>query len=324
MPKSHIKSSVRIDVSQSCESETIKRYSSRHPEWLLQSLIFFTFFYLYLWLYVDLKLIYHGAGVITNFPVFFKGRSFFLPFLSYPGGPVEYLSAFLSQLFYYSWAGALVITFQAWLMCLCLHYLLKTTNALRSHLICFTLPICLLVLYTRYTYYFVTTMAFLTALFTACLYLKITLSCVKNLICVCIFLIMSFVLYYLAGGAFLFFAVVCAIYELVFRSRWKLSLLCLLFGATVPYVLGGLIFQISTIDAFSNLLPFSWEILNYDARKRSVTIVYLLYLLVPLILLIPGLWQQFGKRLHLVEKQPGIKPAKKHRNIFSRCMLAAH
>ena len=284
--------------------------------WLLQSLLFFTFFYLYLWLYVDLKLIYHGAGIIMNFPVFYKGWSFFLPFLSYPGGPVEYLSAFLSQLFYYSWAGALVITVQAWLMCLCLDYLLKAANSLRSHLICFTLPILLLVLYTQYTYHFVTTIAFLTALLTVCLYLKITLSRDKVFSCVIVYLFMSVIIYYLAGGAFLLFAVICAIYELIIRSRWKLSLFYLLSAGAIPYVLGVLIFGFSIIDAFSNLLPFSWKILNYEARKRLVVIVYVLYLLPPLILLVFGLWRALGKRLHFAQNRPGRKSAKKHRNKF--------
>ena len=317
MPKSRAKSSERIDVSQSCEPETTKQYPSRYMEWSLQSFLFFTFFYLYLWLYVDLRLIYHGAGIITNFPVFYKGWTFFLPFLSYPGGPVEYLSAFLSQLFYYSWVGALVITVQAWLMCLCLDYLLKAANSLRSHLICFTLPILLLVLYTLYTCYFVTTMAFLTALLTACLYLKLTLSHNKNFSCVSIFLILSVILYYLAGGALLLFAVICVIYELIFRSRWKLSLFYLLSAGAIVYILGVLILGFSIIDAFSNLMPFSWKILNYEARKRAVAIVYAFYLLPPLILLVLGIWRRLVKSLLFAKKRTGRKPAKKHRNKIS-------
>ena len=285
--------------------------------WLLQSFLFFTFFYLYLWLYVDLKLIYNGAGIITDFPVFYKGWAFFMPFLSYPGGPVEYLSAFLSQLLYYSWAGALVITLQAWLMCLCLDYILKAANSLRSHLICFTLPILLLVLYTKYTYFFVTTMAFLTALLTACLYLKIALSRARNFSCVSVFLILSIILYYLASGAFLLFAVICAFYELIFRSRWKIGLFYLLSAAAIPYILGVLIFQISTIDAFSNLLPFTWKILNYQARKRAVAIVYVLYLLPPSMLLVFGLWGVLIKRLYLTKIRSGGKSVKKHRKEFS-------
>ena len=135
MSNSHRKSSGRAAVSQSSETKTIEQHTSRRLAWLLRSFIFFTLFYLYLWLYIDLKLMYHGAGIITNFPAFYRGRPFFLQFLSYPGGLIEYISAFLSQFFYYSWAGALVVTIQAWLMCLSLEYLLKAVNSSKSHLI---------------------------------------------------------------------------------------------------------------------------------------------------------------------------------------------
>jgi len=99
--------------------------------WQIRSLLFFVLFYLYLWLEVDTRLIYHGAGVITNFPSFYRGWAFFQTFTSYPGGPVEYLSALLSQLFYYSWLGALVVTIQAWLICLCIGYLLRIAGSPR-------------------------------------------------------------------------------------------------------------------------------------------------------------------------------------------------
>jgi hypothetical protein len=260
---------------------------------------------------------YHGAGIITNFPVFYKGWAFFLPFLSYPGGPLEYLSAFLSQFFYYSWAGALVVTVQAWLLSVCIDYLLKAANLPRIRLICFILPILLLVLYTRYTYYFATTMALLIALLIACLYIKMTLSRTTTLSYLSTFLFLSVILYCLAGGAFLLFAVVCAIYELIFRFRWKMSLFYLLSAAVIPYVMGLLVFRVSIIDAYCNSSPFSWKILYYETRKREVTIVYLLYLLLPLTLFVFGLLQILGKKLHFVKD----RHKKKHRNKSSNLLL---
>jgi len=306
-----------MSVSQSCSQDIVKQHSSQGLERLLQSFLFFILFYLYLWLYVDLRLIYHGAGIITNFPVFYKGWPFFLSFLSYPGGPLEYLSAFLSQLFYYSWAGALVVTVQAWLLSICIDYLLKAANLSRIRWICFILPILLLVLYTRYAYYFATTMALLITLLIACLYLKMTLSRTTTLSCLSTFLSLSVILYYLAGGAFLLFAVVCAIYELIFRFRWKMSLFYLLSAAVVPYVMGLLVFGVSIIDAFCNSLPFSWKILYYKTRKREVTIVYLIYLFLPLTLLVFGLLQILWKRLHFVKN----RTKKRHRNKSSNLLL---
>jgi len=299
---------------QPCAQDTTKRYLKQGDGRLLRSFVFFVSFYSYLWLFVDLRLIYHGAGVITNFPAFYKGWAFFLTFLSYPGGPLEYLSAFLSQLFYYSWAGALVVTMQAWLLSACINYLLKTTNSPLIRWIGFIPPILLLILYTQYAYHFATTLAFLTALLFACLYLKATSSRTSVFSSLGTFLFLSVILYYLASGVILLFAVVCAIYELLFSYRWKTGLFYLLSAAVIPYVIGLLIFRISIVDAFCNLLPFSWKILYYEARKKAVTIVYLLYLLPPLMLLVLGLWQIPKKRLHLTKSRTSKKHAKKHRD----------
>jgi len=179
-------------------------------------------------------------------------------------------------------------------------------------------PILLLILYTRYTYHFPTTLAFLTALILVCLYLKMTSSQTKIFGYFGTFLSLSVILYYLAGGAFLLFAVICALYELLFRSRWKRSLFYLLSAVFIPYVVGLLIFRVSIIDAFCNMLPFSWKTLYYEARKRGVTIVYLLYLLPPLTLLVFGLWQKLRQRLHFVKSRPNKGPAKKRNKPSNR------
>jgi len=256
---------------------------------LIQSLTFFFLFYLYLWLKIDPRLIYHGGGVITNFPVFYRSWSFFLQFTSYPGGPLEYLCAFLSQLLYYSWAGALVITLSALLISICTDTFIKAINAHRFRLVSFIPPMLLLITYNQYTYHFVTSMALLAALFFVCLYLKVTRS--SKLISLIAFLVLSVILYYIAGGAYLLFATVCALYELLFTRRWQLALVYLLSAAVISYVGGVIIFGISLVEAFTELLPCSHKILDYEVRRRMIEIVYILYLLLPLTALAVGLWR---------------------------------
>jgi len=305
-----------MSVSQVRSPDMPKQYPNWGWKLLLQSFLFFVLYFLYLWLYVDLKLIYHGAGVITDFPVFYRGWNFFVPFLSYPGGLVEYLSAFLSQLFFYSWAGALVVTIQAWLMCLCLGYLLNIATTKRNRLVWYALPILVLILYTQYTCHFVTTMAFLAALATACIYLKTAGSHDKVIYRVIVYLVLSAVLYYLAGGALILFAAICAIYEFVFQFRWKMSLFCLLCAAAIAYILGFLVFQLSLVDSFSSLLPFWWKTLKYVARRRSIEVVYVLYLLPPSILLVYGLLHKLANRIHSRRE----RTKKKHRNKSSQLL----
>jgi hypothetical protein len=257
-----------------------------------RSLIFFILFCLYLWFVVDLRFLYSGGGIATNFPVYFNGWAFFQGFLAHPGGPLEYLAALLSQLFYISWAGALVVTLQAWLMSMCIGCILKTMNLPGLRWLRFIPPIILLITYTQYAFHFVTTTAFLAALLFTCLYLKTTSPLASNCVRFAALLILSAASYYIAGGACLFFVLLCAIYESLVMRRHFLGLSYLVCAATVPYVGGVLILRVGVIDAFTNLLPLSWKILSFADRRRLIIAVYILYLFVPLTVLSSGLWRK--------------------------------
>jgi len=77
---------------------------------LASYLPFFVLCFLYLWLVVEPQLIYHCFGtILPNAPLFATGWSFLNDSLGVPGGPVTYVSAFLSQGFYHAWLGAAII-----------------------------------------------------------------------------------------------------------------------------------------------------------------------------------------------------------------------
>jgi tetratricopeptide (TPR) repeat protein len=278
----------------------------------IRNLCFFVMFFLYLWLGVDTRLIYHGGGMVPNFPVFFSGWEFFRQSVSYPGGLVQYSSAFLSQFFYIDWAGALVVTLQAWLICLCFDYFLKVISASRLRWLRFVPPILLLIAHTRYAYHFVTTTALLASLLSVCLYLKIAPN--NNLRRFIIFLILSLVTYPITGGAYLLFAVLCAIYELFFSHRRQMAPLYLFSAVLITYLTGVLLFGVSLADAFGQLLPVSWQVMLYPERKHMIFIPCIMYLLVPLTALAAGLWRILvstdieQKLLQLISSEHTISP----------------
>jgi len=283
-------------VPKNSKIEVRKWVYGRDIGGFIRTSIFYILFYLYLWLVVDLRLIYHGAGEIIDFPVFLRGWPFFSEFISRPGGMVEYTAAFLSQLFYIGWIGALVATLQAWLICVCVDYFLKAVNYPRLCWLRFIPPILLLIVYTQYTYHFVTVMALLVTLLFICLFPGIIKkSSQLDRFRVIFFLVLSVILYYLAGGAYLLFALLFAIYELLLRGRWWIFLLYLLSAIVIPYVVGVMVCGVSVIDAFSDLSPFSWKILYYEASRKMIKGVYLMYLMLPMTLLIVGLWRIFLK-----------------------------
>jgi len=263
------------------------------------SLTFFALLFLYLWQVVDLRLIY-SIGATTNFPVFFKGWGFFHEQIVHAGGAVTYLSALLSQLFYSAWAGALVVTGQAWLLAACTGYLLRSTGVPGARWLRFAPPMLVLAAYNQYAYHFPTTLALLTALLFACLYIAVVsrhpagarhqekrLKSFDGL-AVALLLVLSIVVYPVAAGAYLLFGVLCAIYELLVRSR-RVGLLMIALVLVFPYAAAHWVFDRSVADAYTELLPVSWKLTGSRSRTHMIGTVYALYLLLPAALLIWGL-----------------------------------
>lgn len=285
---------------------------------LARYLLFFTFFYLYLWLAVEPHLIFHGSDRITNFPSFYRTWDFLASHVSHPGGPIEYLSAFLSQLFYFSWLGAIVITMQAWAFRLSMACLLRAMRLKRLHVIAYAPAVLLLVMYGQYTYFFPTTTALLCALALACVYLHLAAKRTPVMAVTC-FVLLSLVCYYVAGAAVLLFALTCAIPELLLSGRRRLAVLYALVAGALPYVFGVKIFDADLGNAYSDLLPVSWKLLHFAARRRGVEIVYILYLLAPGIATVAGIVSALSTRERRACKVKDVRKAKGARTIASRC-----
>jgi len=181
------------------------------------------------------------------------------------------------------------------MMSACFGCILKAINLFHLRPLRFIPAILLLITYTHYTYHFITTMAFLVTLLFVCLYLRITHSLTSNISRLIVFLVLSVILYTIAAGAYLFFAVFCAMYELFFRRQCLLGFVYLLSAVAIPYIEGVLIFGVSIIDAYSDLLPLSWKILSFDNRRKLIAIIFILYSLLPLTMLASGFWQIIRK-----------------------------
>ncbi len=277
--------------------------------------MFFTLLFLYLWRLVDLRLIY-SIGATTTFPVFFKGWAFFSEQIVQPGGAVTYLSALLSQFFYYAWAGALVVTLQAWLLAACTGYLLRRASVPGSRWLRFAPPLLVLVAYNQYAYHFPTTLALLTALLFACLYLTLVSRHAAGTRtqdrkpesfdgwAIALFLVLSVIVYSAAAAAYLLFAVLCAVYELSLRSR-RVGLLMTAVVFALPYA-ARWVFDCSVADAYTELLPVSWKLTGSRTRTHMIGTVYALYLLPPAAMLASGLSSSLFRRWRgdLIESKP--------------------
>jgi hypothetical protein len=274
----------------------------------VRGIVFFGLLYLYVWRVVEPCLIY-SCGTITNFPVFYRGWPFLRECLSYPGGVLRYVNALLPQLFYISWAGALVITGQVWAITACTGWFLRRLAVPGWRLLRFVPALIALVPYAQYSYHFPTITGVLASLLFACFYVsgssdvrrlrrsfRLPWDVLRNeprnrstLDDVIAYLVLSVVSYVVSGAAFVPFALLCAIYELLYRRRYLIGLGCLLVAAVLPYAVGVLVFHVSSVNAYTDTLPLSWQLRHWVTRRKTIEAVYVLYLFPMAVGLIWGL-----------------------------------
>jgi hypothetical protein len=266
----------------------------------VRSIVFFGLLFLYVWLVVQPALIY-SCGTVTNFPAFYKDWPFFQECLSRPGGLLHYLCALLPQFFCLSWAGALVITGQAWAFALGTGWLLRLLNVPGRRLLRFIPALLVVVPYAQYLYHFPMITGALASLLFGCLYVALARTeaigcagqtvgwCAQHTLRAATGLVLLIGAYVIGGAACLPFAALCALYELLYRRRYAVGVVCLLVGAVLPYLVGVRVFHGSIVDAYTDLLPLSWRI--WGPREKMITVVYVLYLFPVVSILAWRLWQ---------------------------------
>ena len=264
---------------------------------------FYLLFYLYLAFEVDLRLLYSGAGLIDNFPTFYMDWEFLKGQLACPAGMMEYVAAFLAQFFYYSWAGAAVVTCQAWLIALGTDAYLKEIGAARLRILRFVGPLVLVAVYSQYTFHFTMTLAFTVALLAACLFLRFgPPGAVRRILC---FLAGSIVLYAATGAAHLLFAFLCGGARIVKDHRYREGLGYGLSGAVVPYFVGAMIWRLPAVEAYVSMLPIRLGARMNEPPELMLKAMWVLYLFLPMILGAVGLWHlTIGRRMFFAQTQP--------------------
>lgn len=284
------------------KNESLKERTSWQIEKLpLTSVIFFICVYLYLWLIVDPKLIYHSFAILGDSPVFSKGLPFLKGFLQYPGGLIEYLSAFLSQLYYYSWLGASIITLVAWGLYLGTKKLIVLAGGRENLSFVSYIPVLLLLIsYNNYYHSLTAYLAILTALLFSVVHEKISTR-IESLRLI-LFLLEFVLVYYIAAGAALLFMIITLVYELFIRRRLISSVLFLAVAFITVWLIGYYFFRLDIERSCLYLTPF-YKMTDIPLAKNPERIINIcLYLFFPAVFLSVLLWHSLSRQKRPVQK----------------------
>lgn len=274
--------------------EKIKRLEDKRS---LTPIIFFVCVYLYFRLVVDFKLIYHGFGMSYESPVFSKGLPFLKSFLQYPGGLIDYLSVFLSQLYYYSWLGALIITLVAGGLYLVTKKLITLAGGGRKLSFVSYIPaIILLISYNNYYHPLTAGLALLTVLLFSVVHEKISVRINSSCLNLILFSLEFIILYYIAAGAALLFVIVTIAFELLIRRRLISSGLFPAAAFITVGLVGYYFFRLGIEQSFLYLTPF-YKTINIPLAQNPERIINIcLYLFFPFTLLPILLWYGIIRR----------------------------
>ena len=259
--------------------------------------IYLTFFlpcYLYIWLFVEPHLIYHGFGtIIPDVPFFSTGWQFLRDSLVTPGGMIIYLYGFLSQLYYYSWLGALLVVLVA--LCLCelskQHYIYAGHP--HSTILHYFPAIMIFLIYNHYDHPLAACLTlFIGLLFSLFLERVPLYRSSTRMVVFCLFAAIS---YCLAGaGGVLVLSLMTTIYLFFHHRDWLPAVLTLPVAAAVIWVLAEYVFHISPRQAFLVLIPFCPE-LTANMKILSRVSVVTLYAFAPVTVFLIYLWRMSFK-----------------------------
>jgi hypothetical protein len=244
--------------------------------------------FLYLWLWVDSSLLYHGAGAVS-FPVFSLSTAFVEGLLHDPGGPVECLAALLAQAYYYPWAGALAIVAVAGLLGVATRSLARSAAGAAIPGVWSVPALLAVVLANRYVYKLDLFVAALVAAACACIYFRTVRGGLRTRFAA--FLTLFAAVYYLAGGACFLYAALCCVAELGVRRTLLIPALYALVAGLAPYVFGMRLLHLRPSNAYVRNLPY-----HPEADPLGEPMVVALYLSLLLIPLGGAVWQWFAKR----------------------------
>lgn len=273
---------------------------------LLLGVIFFLLCYLYVWIFIKPKLVYHGFGtIIPDVPLFSTGWQFLKDSLEIPGGLTFYVYGFLSQWYYYSWLGALIVV----LVALCLFELSRRHYIHAGHhhstILSYFQAIVIILIYNRYGHPLAACLASSVGLLFSFFFEKMPLH--RRPIRMVVFCFMAAFCYCLAGaGGVLVFSLMTTVYLLFLRRDWLPAILTLPAAAVIIRLFAEYAFHTSPKQAFLALTPFSLN-MTASVGTFSKTSLVTLYVFVPVTISLICLWKML---FHKVSDAPVTNPKK--------------
>jgi len=284
-----------------CKSKIRKLVYSQNPGDLIQTCVFFLIFFIFVWLWIDPKLIYHGHGQSVIYPICTSRMNTFSGFPAFPGKTTMYMAARLTHYYYFSWAGALIITIIACLLCVGTDKFITTVSGGRLRWLRFIPAILLLAQHSRYyPFLLAENLALLIVLLFLYLYIRMPLQNVWFRFVV--FMVFSAVIFATAVQLFLVFVLLAGIFEIFNNRRWLVGFSVFLSVLLIPYLTNTFVFDLNLSEAYHRILAFPL-LLN----MKEKILAYSFFSFLPIAGFVCGIWRLVAEKQKTKKRRSGKK-----------------
>jgi len=269
-------------------------------------LLLFVLCFVYLWLVVEPHLIYHCFGtILPDAPLFTTGGSFLRDSLGVPGGPVTYVSGFLSQGYYYPWLGAAIIVLAGFCLSELSRRHLAAAGLAHASIPAGLPAILFFLLYSHYKHPLTVCLAVSLGLLFSLTLERLPLR--RPPVCLAAYCLLAAVGFWLGGaGTLLVLVLMTVIYGILVHRDWATAALVLPASVAIAWALAQYVFLIPARQALLILTPFAPPV-TAGMNAFLKALIFFLYGFVPLtVLLVFGGKSVFGGR----GKRPSVRPEK--------------
>ena len=290
----------------------LKAYINKYGQ-IVRGGLLFLLIYLFLCMYVDLRLVYHVFGATDQISGFICRYRFLHESLITPGGMLNYISTFIEQFYMFQWIGPLFLIAVMCLLTMLISRAFKKLQLKGAVWAMYCPAIILTIFYYRYSHQLEYALALLVSLILFNVYISFDKPSIP--LRLTLFTLLFVLQFHFALASCFILAVLCVITELVIRGRGVLSVLIALVSAVVPYLIGVSVFSLSLNDAYAGRLPFSWRLLEHMAWDDGVVPISILYLAVPVWLLLCGTGSRiYAKKIPAPASRRKDRKQKKNRH----------
>jgi hypothetical protein len=231
-------------------------------------------------------------------PAFLLDKNFFHGFLAIPGGITDWLAAFFLQFWISNFVASLLLIICIWLVAFLSRIWMESLS--EKHLIhtFHLIPAGILViLATQYDFHTNILLALIMNLLMVNIFIRLAPQ--QKGIRAAIGFICSLFIYWITGGAFLIFTVLCGLDDLLFRKQVVTGVLLLIVSCVLPFVASATVFLVTLKQSyFHNLIEEDLILWYYGL---ALPIFYLLVIIFYLFIKVAGIQKLFAKITELLK-----------------------